>query len=138
MHRLRPEPTIPIRNNSPFEYWFPSPRVLFGFTIGSACVLPALVAFVGISPPEAPTQVFHRTVTFEQRVEYQRKIEEVYWHHRIWPKERTDSKPSLETVMSRGQIEEKVRDHLRNSHVLEDYWQQSVSFQQLQAEMERM
>lgn len=40
--------------------------------------------------------------------------------------------------MARGQIEEKVRDYLRNSRVLEDYWRQPLSFQQVQAEMERM
>ena len=88
--------------------------------------------------PEAPTKIFHRTLTFEERLDYQRKIEEVYWQHRIWPKERTDSKPPLETVTSPRQIEKKVRDYLRNSRVLEDYWQQPISFQQLQAEMERM
>jgi N-acetylneuraminic acid mutarotase len=88
--------------------------------------------------PEAPAKVFQRTLTFEERLDYQRKIEEVYWHHRIWPKERTDAKPPLETVTSPRQIEKKVRDYLRNSRVLEDYWQQPISSQQLQAEMERM
>jgi N-acetylneuraminic acid mutarotase len=98
-----------------------------------------MVAFAGISPTgTANAEVFHRTLTFEQRVDYQRKIEEVYWRHRIWPTERTDSKPALEAVMSRDQIENKVRDHLRNSRVLEDYWQRPISFQQVQAEMERM
>jgi hypothetical protein len=27
----------------------------------------------------------NRTLTFADRVAYQRAIEEVYWHHRIWP-----------------------------------------------------
>src|SRR5262245_6635597 len=34
------------------------------------------------------TPVSSRTLTFEERVSYQRAIEEVYWGHRIWPKER--------------------------------------------------
>src|SRR2546421_10406104 len=57
----------------------------------------------------------NRVLTFSQRVAYQRAIEEVYWQHRIWPKERTDSRPPLETVTSPRQIEKKVRDYLRNS-----------------------
>jgi hypothetical protein len=28
-----------------------------------------------------------KTLTFAERVAYQRAIEEVYWRHRIWPKE---------------------------------------------------
>jgi N-acetylneuraminic acid mutarotase len=35
-------------------------------------------------------------------------------------------------------IEEKVRDNLRSSRVLDDYWRQPIRPQQLQAEMERM
>ena len=111
-------------------------RIYFSAALVVGCF--ASATLLASFPPEASTKVFPRTLTFEQRVDYQRKIEEVYWHHRIWPKERTDSKPALETVMSRAQIENKVRDHLRNSGVLEEYWQQPVSAQQLQAEMERM
>ncbi|MFL6518737.1 MAG: kelch repeat-containing protein [Chthoniobacterales bacterium] len=85
----------------------------------------------------APT-VFTRTLTFEERVGYQRKIEEVYWRHRIWPKELTESKPPLETVMPSQKIEEKVRESLRNSRVLDAHWQPPINPQQLQAEMERM
>src|SRR5439155_15788 len=58
--------------------------------------------------------------------------------HRIWPKERPDPKPSLDAVMSQGQLEKKVADYLRNSQALEGYWQRPISAEQLQAEMERM
>ena len=34
-----------------------------------------------------------KALTFEDRVAYQRAIEEVYWRHRIWPKK--TSAPSL-------------------------------------------
>jgi len=44
--------------------------------------------------------------------------EEVYRRHRIWPKERSDSKPSLDAVMSQAQLEKKVADCLRNSQAL--------------------
>jgi N-acetylneuraminic acid mutarotase len=91
--------------------------------------------------PEAPAKASHLAaagLTFAERVAYQRAIEEVYWHHRIWPKERHDPKPSLNAVMSQAQLESKVQDYLRNSQVLEDYWQRPITAEQLQAEMNRM
>jgi hypothetical protein len=79
-----------------------------------------------------------RGFSLADRVAYQRAIEEVYWRHRIWPKERPDPKPSLDEVMPPAQLEQKVEDYPRNSQALEDYWQEPVSSEQLQAEMERM
>jgi N-acetylneuraminic acid mutarotase len=77
-------------------------------------------------------------LTLADRVAYQRAIEEVYWRHRIWPKERPDPKPSLDEVMPPAQLEKKVEDCLRNSEALEDYWQKPIRAEQLQAEMDRM
>ncbi|MFZ3377605.1 MAG: dockerin type I domain-containing protein [Chthoniobacterales bacterium] len=77
-------------------------------------------------------------LTFADRVSYQRAIEEVYRRHRIWPKERPDSKPSLDAVMTQAQLERKVEDYLRDSQALEDYWQRPITSEQLQAEMDRM
>src|SRR5213592_3469582 len=79
-----------------------------------------------------------RTLSFADRVAYQRAIEEVYWQHRIWPKANAGPKPPLDKVMSQAQIEEKVEDYLRSSQALEDYWQRPITPDQLQAEMERM
>src|SRR5438034_7959594 len=79
-----------------------------------------------------------RTLSFAERVAYQRAIENVYWRHRIWPKERPDRKPSLDAVMSQAQLEKKVEDYLRKSQALEDQWQRPLSAEQLQAEMDRM
>src|SRR5438046_4561141 len=79
-----------------------------------------------------------RTLTFAQRAAYQRAIEEIYWRHRIWPKERPDPKPSLDAVISQAQLEKRVKDYLRNSQALADYWQRPINAQQLQAEMVRM
>src|SRR5207249_1517242 len=79
-----------------------------------------------------------RTLTFAQRVAYQRAIEDVYWRHRIWPKERPDPKLSLDAVISQAQLETKVEDYLRKSQALEDHWQQPITAEQLQAEMDRM
>src|SRR5436309_1636232 len=103
-------------------------------TAGSM-VTGTLLAFFG---PEAPSNLSQRTLTFAERVAYQRAIEHVYWRHRIWPKERPDPKPSLDEVMSQAQIEKKVEDYLRDSQALEDYWQRPITPDQLQAEMERI
>ena len=77
-------------------------------------------------------------LSFAERVSYQRAIEDVYWRHRIWPKERPDAKPSLDAVMTQAQLEKKVTDYVRNSQALEDYWHRPITADQLQAEMDRM
>src|SRR5439155_2928221 len=84
----------------------------------------------------APSQ--SRQLFFEDRVAYQRAIEEVCWGHRIWPNNRPDRKPSLEEVMSQATIEEKVQDYLRHSELLEQEWQKPITPEQLQTEMDRM
>src|SRR5213080_1982226 len=48
-----------------------------------------------------------KTLTFADRVAYQRVIEEVYWRHRMWPKENAGPRPSLDKVLSQAQIEKK-------------------------------
>src|SRR6266536_5065255 len=88
--------------------------------------------------PDASAKVSQRVLTFADRVAYQRAIEEVYWRHRIWPKERSDPKPSLDAVMSQAQIEKKVSDYLGGSETLADDWQRPITADQLQAEMDRM
>ena len=90
-----------------------------------------LPAFLGA---EGPSNVSQRTLTFAERVAYQRAIEHVYWRHRIWPKDRPDPKPSLDEVMSQAQIEKKVEDYLRDSQALEAYGQKPIASEQLQAE----
>ena len=40
--------------------------------------------------------------------------------------------------MSQGELERKVHDYLRKSQALQDYWQQPITSEQLQAEMNRM
>jgi hypothetical protein len=79
-----------------------------------------------------------RTLTFAERVAYQRAIEDVYWRHRIWPKERPDAKPPLDAVMSQERLGKKVADYLRKSQALEDYWRRPITAEQLQTEMDRM
>src|SRR3954453_4562726 len=55
-----------------------------------------------------------RTLSFGDRDRYQRATEQVYWQHRIWPKENARSKPALDEVMSRAEVENKVQDYLIN------------------------
>ncbi len=102
-----------------------------------ARILPASAPQNAIA--KAATQT--RTLSFADRVTYQRAIEEVYWRHRIWPRsggERPDPKPPLDAVMSQAQLEKNVEDYLRKSGALEDYWQRPITAEQLQGEMDRM
>jgi hypothetical protein len=115
-----------------------------------SCVIVALCSAINLPqhppkalPPQSNTAFggnTHRnpTLSFADRVAYQRAIEDVYWRHRIWPGTNPGPKPSLDAVMSQAQIEKKVEDYLRNSQALGDYWQRPISADQLQTEMERM
>src|SRR5881396_1959502 len=105
------------------------------------CAIPFALAkrsFDGRTTPATPSKQTQTTLSFADRVAYQRAIEDVYWRHRIWPKEQSGPKPPLEKIMSQAQIEQRVEDYLRNSQALEDYWQRPITPDQLQAEMERM
>jgi hypothetical protein len=93
---------------------------------------------LSFSHSEVAARDFHRTLTFAERVAYQTAIEDVYWRHRIWPKENPNPKPSLDAVMSQAQLENKVAAYLRDSLVLEDYSQKPITAEQLQEEMDRM
>ena len=54
---------------------------LVGCSVLSATLL-------GFFSPQASLKVSERTLSFAERVTYQRAIEDVYWRHRIWPEER--------------------------------------------------
>ena len=106
----------------------------------SACFI-AVGTVLAFPRPEARTKVSHPAVaglTFAERVSYQRVIEEVYWRHRIWPKERPDPKPSLDAVMSQAQLEKKVEDYLRKSQLVAEQRGSPITASELQAEMHRM
>jgi hypothetical protein len=109
--------------------------ILLLCAVTSSIVAGTLLGFFG---PETQAGVSQRTLTFEQRVAYQRAIEEVYWRHRIWPKENPNPKPPLEAVMNQARFENKVADYLRNSQAVEDYSHRPITADQLQAEMDRM
>jgi hypothetical protein len=133
-----------MQKKSPCQCVFLNFRALIVllFCAATVCfiVIPASSGLVFIHS-QAPATISQGTLTFEERVSYQRAIEEVYWRHRIWPRnrgERKDPKPSLDAVMSQAQLEKKVADYLRKSQALGEYWQRPLTAEQLQAEMDRM
>src|SRR5947208_9365476 len=123
---------------------FLNSRVLVGLLLcaATACfILIPIRSGLAFLHPQAPSNPAAAGLTFEERVSYQRAIEDVYWRHRIWPSnggKRPDPKPSLDAVMSQAQLEKKVADYLRKSQALADYWQRPITADQLQAEMDRM
>jgi N-acetylneuraminic acid mutarotase len=124
-----------------------SARVLIAVLVcGAACsiatgTLPTTAGKLAVFRTETPVNVSHPAtagLTFAERVSYQRAIEEVYWRHRIWPRENPNAKPSLDAVMTQAQLEKKVEDYLSQSQTLEDHWQRPITAKQLQTEMDRM
>src|SRR6266516_2811051 len=109
------------REGSTAQTGFFNARLLIAVLVCAAAAC-SLVSgtLLGFFRPEAPAKTSQRTLTFQERVAHQRAIEEVYWRHRIWPKQNPDPKPSLDAVMSQAQLEKKVTDYLRNSQELED------------------
>ena len=132
------KPTIQLKKAIP-PSGFSSPRAFVALLLCTAAAGSMLTGtMLGFFRPEAPAKVPNKTLTFADRVAYQRAIEEVYWRHRIWPKERPDPKPSLDEIIPPAQLEKKVMDYLCNSQALENYGQRPLTAEQLQAEMDRM
>src|SRR5580765_46846 len=106
----------------------------------SAAVVSSMLSgtLLALFRPGPEANVSRRNLTFAERVVYQRAIEEVYWRHRIWPEERPDPKPSLDSVMSQAQLEKKVAAYLRDSDVLQRSQHGPITAEKLQAEMDRM
>jgi len=120
------------------EGGFFDPRVIIALLVSVATCSIVTVPLLAFRHPQGPSNASQRTLTFQERVSYQRAIEDVYWRHRIWPKENPGPKPSLDAVVSPAQLEKKVADYLRKSQALEEYWQRPITAEQLQAEMERI
>ncbi len=120
----------------------------FWSSAAPARVLPVLLTVLcfgvqanSVSPPPAiaPSPFAGlRTLTFEDRVEAQRAIEQVYWNHRVWPPENPGPKPLLSEVMPEVALRAKVADSLRKSNAIAAWWRRPLTAEQLQAEMDRM
>src|SRR5947207_7209725 len=114
------------------------------------CVIVALCSAINLpeQPPKArPPRgnalfgaIGHESgsLSFAERVAYQRAIEDVYWRHRIWPKERPDPKPPMDAVISHAQLEEKVNDYLRKSELVTAQRGVPITAVELQTEIDRM
>jgi N-acetylneuraminic acid mutarotase len=87
---------------------------------------------------EGRQKVLRESLTFAERVAYQRAIEEVFWRHRIWPRENLQPKPALDAVIPEIQLKEKVANYLRKSQLATERRGRPISMPELQAEMERM
>src|SRR5438876_10626265 len=127
-----------MQKKSPLKSAFINPRMPIVLLVCAAVCLIVTRTLPAFLRSEATADVSQRTLTFEERVAYQRAIEEVYRRHRIWPKKRPDPKPPLDAVISQAQLEKKVADYVRKSHALEDYSQRPITTGQLQTEMDRM
>jgi N-acetylneuraminic acid mutarotase len=101
-------------------------------------LLPLIIStFSGTAMAQA--QATHESnLSLADRVAYQYAIEEVYWRHRIWPKENAGPKPPLDKVVSPAQVQRKVENYLRASRALAEVWHRPITSGQLQAEMDRM
>src|SRR5215471_13240161 len=121
-----------MQKKSPFDSASVSPRTVVVLLVFAGASFILTRTSPGFLQSEAPTKLSQRTLTFAERVAYQRAIEDIYWRHRIWPKENPYPKPSLDAVMTQAQLEKKVADYLRESQAFENYWQQPITAAQLQ------
>lgn len=79
----------------------------------------------------------NNSLSFEDRIFYQQKIERIYWQERIWPDKNT-SKPPFEKLIPPEAVRKKVEDYLRKANALDFYWHTPIGQSQIQSEMDRM
>src|SRR5688500_11081050 len=107
--------------------------------IGITFALAVVTFKAGAGGPSGGQAIASRTrMTLEERVAYQRAIEEVYWRHRVWPEANSRPKPEFEEVMSISEIRVTVEDYLGKSEALGLYWQRPITGEALEAEVRRM
>ncbi len=105
-------------------------RRFAAFTLIAAGALCAAAAFTSANAARG-------SLSFEERVAYQRKIEAVYWRHRV-ATQKEQPQVAFAEAMPNDAIRAKVEDTLRKSAALARYWQRPVTAAQLQAEVARM
>ena len=96
------------------------------------------VALIVCVAAPASSLALARDLSFDERVTAQKAIEQIYWNHRIWPKDNPGPKPPLSAVISDAAIRAKIEDDRRMSALLEAFWHQPLTGERLQAEIERM
>src|SRR5262245_65985547 len=92
--------------------------------------LPLVLAGV-VAAVASPTTASE--LTRAERLEAQRRIETVYWQHRIWPAENPGPKPALSEILPEAALQRKVDDILRKSNLLAERWKRPITSEQLQA-----
>jgi len=96
-----------------------------------------LILLGGVGAVVAVANAQRTSLSIDDRMMYQRRIEEVYWRHRT-ATQTGDRAVTFAEVMPDTAIREKVEDTLRKSAALATYWQRPVTGAQLQAEISRM
>jgi len=132
--------SVPTRRGPGEGGFLNPPAAIIPLVCAAACLFVAgtLLAFFRHEAPSKDSQPAPATLTFAERVAYQRAIEEVYWRHRIWPKENSEPKPPLHAVISHAQLEEKVKDYLSKSELVTAQRALPITPVELQAEIDRM
>ncbi|MDX1390030.1 MAG: hypothetical protein R3344_12620, partial [Acidobacteriota bacterium] len=97
-----------------------------------------LVFFAGFVAAWTATAGPADALTFEDRVRYQRRLEAVYWDHRIWPDTNPGPKPRLDEVLPDALVRSRVESYLDKSVALERIWSTPLTAERLQAELDRM
>jgi hypothetical protein len=64
------------------------PLLTLFFCAAAICSMIVTGTLLAFWRSDAPVKASQRTLTFAERVAYQRAIEDVYWRYRIWPNER--------------------------------------------------
>ena len=76
-------------------------------------------------------------LSLEQRVACREKVEDVYWAHRIWPRENRTPKPPREVAVPRSAIARRLEESLRYESALAAIWGTPLSPEAIQAEIDR-
>ncbi len=105
-----------------------------GRPAGRAVALCLAVALVATARPvraQAP-------MSLADRVACRSRVEDVYWEHRIWPRENPGLKPPRAAVLSNEQIAQRVEESLRYEAALGAIWHQALTPAVIQAELARI
>ena len=97
--------------------------------------LPAVAAAILFAPLFGALADAPQPLTFEQRLECQRRIERVRWQHRTSV---AGHHRAFEEAVPEEVIRDNVETYLLQGEALARYWNRPLTGAQLQAEMERM
>jgi hypothetical protein len=113
-------------------------RWLFSLLAAFGIMMLSLEGTAAFAAPPERSEGVPRTLSFDERVDAQRAVEEVLWKHRIWPTDNPDPKPHLSAVLSEATLRGKVTDILRKSNALERLWNRPITGAELRSEIDRM